>query len=115
MNSADLLRQTAAIFANRDRASRRADIERVYAEDVEFIDPDETVIGWDALDAKVQKLLDGAPAEFTFVEDGPLYTAGDTGALAWAFGPAGSPVVRGIDIMTITDGKISKLLTLLAS
>jgi len=110
-----LLRSTAAVFGERDRALRMASIEKVYAEDVMFTDPDGSVVGRRALDEKIEALLQNAPAEFTFTEDGPLYASADTGALAWAFGPAGAPVARGVDIMTIRDGQIATLLTLLIS
>jgi hypothetical protein len=110
----DLFRSTAAIFGERDRGVRIAAIDRAYTEDVLFTDPDGSVVGRDALDEKVQHLLDNAPPEFTFVEDGPLYLNGEIGALAWAFGPADAPMARGIDIMTARDGKISVLQTLLA-
>lgn len=92
-----------------------AAIERTYTDDIVFTDPEGSVVGRKKLDDKVQHLLDNAPPEFAFAEDGPLYINGDIGALAWAFGPAGAPVARGIDIMTARDGKISVLQTLLAT
>jgi hypothetical protein len=100
------------VFGNRDAASRRAAIDETYAEDVVFVDPDDTVTGRDALAAKAAGLLDDAPADFVFAADGILYTDADTGALPWAFGPAGAPVVRGIDIITVRDGLIAELRTL---
>jgi hypothetical protein len=100
------------VFGERDAASRRSAIDETYAEDVRFIDPDETVIGRDALAAKAAALLDGAPDDFVFVADGIPYTGPDTGALGWAFGPAGAPVVKGIDIITVQEGLISELRTL---
>ncbi|BDI22668.1 nuclear transport factor 2 family protein [Herbiconiux sp. L3-i23] len=103
------------VFGNRDEASRRAEIDRVYTTDVAFTDPDETVVGADALEAKAAALLSSAPADFVFAPDGPAYLAGDTAALAWTFGPAGAPAVRGVDVITVTDGRISALQTLLAA
>lgn len=61
-----------------------------------------------------QKLLDGAPTNFVFEEDGPRYVATGTAALAWRFGPPGNPVARGIDILTIRDDRVSILRILLA-
>jgi hypothetical protein len=49
-----------------------------------------------------------------FEEDGPRYVGTDTAALAWRFGPPGSPVARGIDILTIRDGRVSVVRTLIA-
>lgn len=103
------------VFAERDAEARRAAIERAYAEDVRFIDPEGEVVGREALNDGAQKLLDGAPAEFTFEEDGPRYVGRDTAALPWRFGPPGTPVARGIDILTVRDGRVSVLRTVLAS
>lgn len=104
----------AEVFGNRDAASRRSAIERVYAEDVVFSDPEEEVRGWDALEAKAAGLLDGAPESFVFADAGPVYLARDTGALAWTFGPEGAPVARGVDVIEVRDGRIHALRTLLA-
>jgi SnoaL-like protein len=103
------------VFSERDRDERRAAIERTYAEDVKFVDPEGEVVGWQALNDSAQKLLDRAPAEFAFEEDGPRYVSPDTAALPWRFGPPGSPVARGIDILTLRDGRVSVVHTLLAS
>jgi SnoaL-like domain len=110
-----LNRNLHEVFAERDRDQRRAAIDRTYAKEVRFIDPEGEVVGRQALDERAQKLLGGAPAEFVFEEDGPRYTSADTAALPWRFGPPGRPVVRGIDILTIRDGRVSVLRTLLAS
>ncbi|WP_433830232.1 nuclear transport factor 2 family protein [Actinoplanes sp. CA-015351] len=100
------------VFGNRDASARRAAIERIYTEDVAFIDPEETVRGWDALEEKARGLLEKVPADFVFAEDGHRYAGPDRGALAWSFGPAGEPAVRGIDIITVRDGRISELVTI---
>ena len=102
------------VFGERDRERRRAALATTYTEDVRFTDPEETVVGRDALEAKAAALLDGAPG-FVFAEAGPVHLAGDRAALAWSFGPAGAdPVARGIDVITVRDGLISEVLTLLA-
>src|ERR1700757_1864540 len=104
------------VFSERDPERRRAAIERTFTEDVTFINPEGAVTGRQALSDQAQKLLDGAPADFTHEEDdGPGYGGTDTAALAWRFGPPGSPVARGIDIGTIRDGRVSVLRTLLAA
>ena len=79
-----------------------------------FIDPEGEFAGLQALSDHAQKVLDGAPAGFVFEEDGPRYVGTDTAALAWRFGPSGSPVSRGIDILAIRDGRVSLLRTLVA-
>lgn len=101
------------VFSERDPDRRWAAIERTYTEDVRFIDPDGEFLGRQALTNQAQKVLDGSPAEFTFEEDGPRYAGTDTAALAWRYGPPDSPVVRGLDILTIRDGLISVVRTLI--
>ena len=103
------------VFAERDPERRQAAIERTYTEDVTFIDPDGAVVGRQALSDQAQKVLDGVLASFVFEEDGPQYVGPDTAALAWRVGPPGSPAVRGIDILTIRDGRVSVLRTLIAA
>jgi hypothetical protein len=103
------------VFEERDRDKRRAAIERTYAEDVTFIDPDGEFVGWQALDKRAQELLDGAPPGSVFEEDGPQYFGPDTAALAWRVGPPGSPIARGLDVLTIRDGRVVAVRTLLAS
>lgn len=102
------------VFGERDPERRRAAAERLYAPDVRFTDPEETVVGVDALLAKAAGLLEDAPG-FVFAEAGPPYEAGARAAMAWTFGPeGGAPVARGVDVVTIEDGRISEVRTLLA-
>ncbi|OIJ68328.1 nuclear transport factor 2 family protein [Streptomyces mangrovisoli] len=100
------------VFGNRDPASRRAAIERIYTEDVVFTDPEGVTTGRDALEDKARALLDKVPPEFAFTEDGTRYAGPDNGALAWAFGPEGEPAVRGIDVITVREGRIAAVLTM---
>ena len=102
------------VFTERDPNTRRAAIERTYAEDVRFIDAEAEVVGREAVNERVHQLVDGVPAEFVLEEDGPPYVAGDVGALAWRLGPPGSPVSRGIDILTVRDDRVIVHRTLLA-
>ena len=102
------------VFSERDPGRRWAAIERTSTEDVTFIDP-EGEFGRQALSDQAQKLLDGVLAGFVFEEDGPRYVGTGTAALAWRFGSPGSPVARGIDILTIRDGRVSAVRTLIAA
>lgn len=102
------------VFSERDPERRRAAIERTYTEDVRFIDPEGEFVGRQALSDQAQKLLDSVVAGFAFEEDGPRYVGTGAAALAWRLGPPGKPVARGIDILTIRDGRVSVLRTLLA-
>ena len=104
------------VFGNRDAASRRAAIDRVFAQDVRFVEPEGTVVGRDALEARAATLIGQAPPGFTFREDGPAYVDGDFGLLGWALGPVdGEPVLHGVDILTVTGGFVSEIRTVLAS
>jgi ketosteroid isomerase-like protein len=104
------------VFGNRDAAARRAAIERTYTEDVTFTDPEGSVTGQDAVEQKARELLDKTPATFVFAEDGRRYAGPDTGALGWSFGPeGGDPAARGIDIITVRDGRIATLVTVFAA
>ena len=101
------------VFGEREPDRRRAAIARIYTAEVQFIDPEEIVTGHDDLDAKAQRLLDGAPG-FVFSAAGPVYTSHDMGYLAWHFGPEGQPpVVSGMDICFVVDGLIAKVYTIL--
>jgi ketosteroid isomerase-like protein len=103
------------VFGNRDAASRRAAIERIYTDDVAFTDPEGVTTGWDALEDKARALLDKAPPGSGFTEDGPPYVGPDRGALAWMFGPEGDPLARGVDVITVRGGRIAAVLTLLTA
>jgi hypothetical protein len=103
------------VFSERNPERRWAAIGRTYTEDVRFIDPDGEFVGWQALSDQAQKFLDGLLAGYVFEEDGPAYAGTDTAALAWRFGPPGKPIARGIDILTIRDGRVSAVRTLIAA
>ena len=102
------------VFSEQDPERRQAAIARTYTEDVRFIDPEGEFVGRQALSDQAQKLLDGVPAGYVFEEDGPRYVGSDTAALAWRFGPPGSPLARGIDFLTIRDRLVSVVCTLIA-
>jgi hypothetical protein len=101
------------VFSERDPERRRAAIGRPYTEDVKFIDPDGEFVGWQALSDRAQQLLDEASAGDVFEEDSPTYVGTDTAALAWRFGRPGKPVARGLDILTIRDGRVTTVKTLI--
>ncbi|MFE5410542.1 nuclear transport factor 2 family protein [Microbacterium sp. NPDC056569] len=112
---AELLRLNLhGVFGNRDAAERRDAAARAYSPEVVLTDPEGIVVGPEAVLANAGALLKEAPEEFVLVEDGPAYTSDTTGVLPWAFGPAGAPVVRGIDLITVENGVIVSLTVLLA-
>src|SRR5258706_15645809 len=112
-DSGELLHMSLPVFSERDPETRRAAIERTYVEDVRFIDPDGESVGRHALNDRAQKILDDAPADFVLEEDGLQYLSPDTAVQPWRFGPPGSPVVRGIDVLTVRDGRVSVVRTLI--
>jgi SnoaL-like domain len=112
-DSAELLHMNLQVFSERDPEKRRAAIARTYLEDVRFIDPNGESVGREALNDRAQKILDDAPADFVLEEDGLAYVSTDTAVRPWRFGPPGSPVVRGIDILTVRDGSVSVVRTLI--
>lgn len=114
-DAAELLHMNRDVFSERDPEKRRAAIERTYAEDVRFIDPDGESVGREAINDRAQKILDDAPADFVLEEDGLAYVSPDTAVQAWRFGPPGSPVVHGIDLLTVRDGSVSVVRTLIGS
>ncbi|WJY01698.1 nuclear transport factor 2 family protein [Curtobacterium sp. 458] len=103
------------VFGNRDADVRRAAAERIYSPDVVLVDPEGENDGREALLAKAAELLGQVPDSFVFAADGPHYASEDTGALAWALGPAGAPQVRGIDVVTVADGRITQVRTFFLS
>jgi len=114
-DAGELLQMNRDVFSERDPEKRRSAIERTYTEDVRFVDPDAEVVGRQALNDRAQKILDEAPANFVLEEDGLAYVSPDAAAQAWRFGPPGSPAVRGIDILTVSDGLVSVVRTLIGS
>ena len=105
--------QLLEVFAEHDPERRRAAIARTYTPGVQFFDPDDSVTGHDALHAKVQQILDGAPG-LVFAPDGPVRVNHDLGYLAWTLAPEGQPpVVRGLDIALVEDGLLARVYTLL--
>jgi SnoaL-like domain len=112
-DAAELLHMNLHVFSERDPEKRWAAIERTYVEDVRFIDPGDESVGREALNDRAQKILDDASPDFVLDEDGLAYVSTDTAVQPWRFGPPGSPVVRGIDILTVRDGRVSVVRTLI--
>jgi SnoaL-like protein len=109
---AELLKANLHQVFGRDSAARRPTIEAIFTADATFTDPEHATTGWDGIEQTATEFLGNAPDDFVFVEDGPIYAGVNSGALPWAFGPVGAPVVHGIDIITLRDGKIASLNTL---
>jgi hypothetical protein len=97
------------VFGQRDFARREAAIAEIYTADCMFFEADERIVGRDALNAKVEHILQEAPG-FVFRATGPAQLNHDLGRLQWHFGPAGAPpVVTGMDVAVFEHGRIRAL------
>ena len=101
------------VFGQRDSARRKIAINAIYTENCTFFETNEEIVGRDALNAKVESLLKGAPG-FVFRAAGPAEVNHDVGRLQWHLGPPGSPpAVIGMDIALFQKGRIRSLYTFL--
>jgi hypothetical protein len=101
------------VFGERDAARRRAAMQRTFAADVTFHDPDGTVTGHEALEGKIEALYAGAPPDWAFRAAAPAAEVADLGRATWTFGPpAGPEAVRGMDIGIIVNGRIASMYTI---
>jgi hypothetical protein len=108
-----LVEATLRVFNERDPDTRLQIMGEVYADDIVFTDIEGTLRGHEAISEKVQGLLDSAPG-FVFTPAGPATVLGDLIHAPWGFGPPdGEPVVRGVDVSLVADGKVVRLYTLL--
>ena len=103
------------VFNVHDPQRRLEALERNYAEDVAWTDPDGTFVGHEAINEQAQKLIDRMP-DFVFSAAGPVYVTGDMGLLAFNLGvPEQPPAVSGIDVALVRDGRITVLTTFLTA
>jgi hypothetical protein len=108
-------RNVMEVFGERDAERRRPVIDELYTEDCIFNDPDaaEPSVGRDALNARVEYLLNETPG-FEFRLAGPPQVIQDVGRARWHFGPTdGSPGATGMDVAIFRDGRIGSLYTFL--
>jgi hypothetical protein len=102
------------VFGERDPARRRAAMLRTFAVGVTFHDPEGTVTGHDALEAKIEALYAGTPPDWAFLAAAPAAEVADLGRATWTFGPPGGPAaVQGMDIGIIADGQIATMYTII--
>src|SRR5438874_2250509 len=73
------------VFGQRDFARREAAIAEIYTADCTFFEADERIVGRDALNAKIERILQEAPG-FVFRAAGPAQLNHDLGRLQWRFG-----------------------------
>jgi hypothetical protein len=102
-------RNVLEVFGERDSKRRKSVINELYTENCTFFEADDQIIGRDALNAKVEQILEEAPG-FAFRLAGPAEVNHDHGRLRWHFGPNGAaPVVEGMDIAVFEQGRIRAL------
>jgi hypothetical protein len=106
-------RNLLEVFGQRDSARRAVAIAEIYTADCTFFEAKERIVGRNALNAKIDGILQEAPG-FVFRAAGHAQVNHDLGRLRWHFGPAGAPpVVTGMDIAVCEHGRIRALYTLL--
>lgn len=104
-----MTRSLLGVWNERDHDSRVAAMAQAYDSSIVLHEPEHVVHGLDAVDAAVQRVLDGAPG-WVFAPVGDVVVNDDLGRLEWQFGPAGEPpVVRGADTVLVGEGKIKHL------
>lgn len=108
-----LERMVQEVFNEPDPARRGAVIAEVFTEDVVFTDPSSVVTGRAELAAAVTGLLAQGPG-FVFSPAGPFRGVGSLGLRPWQLGPPGAqPVLGGLDVIEVVEGRIGRLWTML--
>ena len=108
-----LERMLEGVFNEPDAQRREAVIAEVFTDGVVFVDDERTVTGRAELAATVTGLLAQGPG-LVFTPAGPFRGVGDLGMRPWRLGPpGGEPVVGGLDVAQVVDGRIARLWTLL--
>lgn len=106
-------RNLLEVFGQRDAERRKVAISELYAEDCTFFEAEGKIVGRDALNKKVERILQDAPG-FVFRSVNPPQVNHDHGRLQWQFGPNGAaPVVTGMDVAVFERGRIRALYTFL--
>ena len=111
---AELLERMLQSVFNEPAEQRRATaIALLFTDDIVFTDAETTVTGRTELAARVTALLAQGPG-FTFSPAGPFRGVAGLGLRPWGLGPPGAePVLGGLDVIEVVDGRIAKLWTML--
>jgi hypothetical protein len=106
-------RNLLEVFGQLDTARRAVAIAEIYTANCTFFEAGERIVGREALNAKIERILQEAPG-FVFRAQGPAEVNHDLGRLQWHLGPAGAPpAVTGMDIAIFEHGRIRALYTFL--
>lgn len=97
------------VWNERDNARREAAINRLYATNMRFFEQDDIVEGRAAINAHIAAAQAHWPAEFVFHFDKGARVNHSLAQLSWTLGPAGTPVVFGMDVAVVEQGVITSL------
>lgn len=113
MNSSigDLLEKSMTeVWSERDETRRQAALERLYAPDVRFFEPEKVFEGRARIHARIGEFLAMWPPDFVFYFDQAARINHNFVQLSWNFGaPGASPAVSGMDIAVVENNLISEL------
>jgi hypothetical protein len=97
------------VWNERDASRREAAINRLYAPDVRFYEHNALIEGRAAIHAHIGAAQAQWPAEFIFHFDKGARVNHDLVQLSWTLGPAGAPVVYGMDVAVVEQDYIKSL------
>jgi SnoaL-like protein len=101
------------VFDEQDPVRRTATIERIFAENVRFVDHNGTHVGRDEISVAVER-LQARLAGFRFTMAGEPQVLEGAARVAWRFGPPSMPdKITGVDTILVHDGLIRTLLVFL--
>jgi SnoaL-like domain len=105
-----LVEQYIAAWNERDARKRRSLIDQIFTEKSTYTDPNDSVVGRDAIERLVVALQAKFP-EFRFTISGPINAHHQQVLFAWKLGSPGaaSPAATGVDMALLEDGRISQL------
>jgi hypothetical protein len=109
-----LERSFTEIWNERDSTRRLAAIERLYAPDFRFFESDAVFEGRAATQARIEELQGQWPAGSFFQFDGAARVNHNLVQLSWNLGPAGHPLIFGMDVAVVEQGMIKSLYLFLA-
>jgi hypothetical protein len=105
-----LVKMHLEIWGETNVAKRVELIKKVYADNIQVIDPEIILNGWVETADFIGGLLKQHPG-FKFMAAGPIETHHNSAVLCWQFGPESKPdTITGQDIFTLSNGKIVSLL-----
>lgn len=98
------------VWSERSADIRRKALERIYAKDCTLFEVSEIISGYDAINDKVSKTINGMPPEFNFARLKPTIINNNVGRLIWGIGPKNQPAVAtGMDVAVFENGRIKSL------